>query len=70
MADRLVDRVPRILEKLIVDPPVIERQRRDLDQIDELSRLDETFARRLRVECTILRVHCPDSDLTPNALPV
>ena len=47
---RLGDAVPGIEDQQIVDTPVLQRERRQFDDIDELARLDEHMLIRLDID--------------------
>ena len=43
MQHRLVDRLPGVLKKLVIDAPIRQGQRRHLDQVDKLAWFDQRF---------------------------
>ena len=43
MGHRLVDGIPSVFQQLVVDPAVRQRQRGDLDKVDQLAGFDEAF---------------------------
>ena len=46
----LGDAVPGVEDQQIVDAPILQRERRQLDDIDELARLDEHMLIRLDID--------------------
>src|ERR1019366_1528953 len=52
MLFRLGDAVPRVEDQQIVDTPILQGERRHLDNIDKLPRLDERMLIRLNVDCS------------------
>ena len=50
MQDRLVDGIPGVLEQLVVDAPVGQGQRRDLDQVHQLAGFDQRLLAWSRVD--------------------
>ncbi len=59
MGDGFVDGVPGIFQKLIIDAPVVQRQRRDLDQVNQLTRLDQAVGVRTRLDGSNRFCHVP-----------
>ena len=48
----LGDAVPGVEDQQIVDAPVLQRERRQFDDIDELAGLDKHMLIRLDVDCS------------------